>query len=555
MPAVPQPVQATGTPLIPQAGVPLQNNPIQLSPTQSGGAINNVGGAPTASPGDNPTATFITQARAQGVPDDQIYNALHQQGMIPTNAVVQQGQQPEGAQLHDTGSFGTNLLNSTGNFFKGLGSAAVNVFNPNPEQNTITKVEDVVKGIAQTPFDLLTGRQMDNPTYQALLESLGQRYGSLDNIKKTAYQDPVGFLADASSLLSGAGEAVNAAGDVSKISTLSKVGGAITKAGELTNPINAAIKPVEIASNLAKAGLENLGPKLELSNLRLTPVQKANYATKLNDVTDYISKHIPVGNPETRFEAAASNVDKFENQIQNWLENDAKDVTIPKQDLLSAVDGIKSQFKNDRDYLSISNQVDDFKKFIETRFPSNTVDQLGKDVGEIPISDLNAIKRSTFKTAFNQTGTKVSDVVEYALGDLMKTGIENATKDLPVLGKYPIEEVNRAYGVALNAKKLLKIAMGRPQANFVEHLVSSAFGASVGSAFGPIGTGAGAMAGEAAAKAVPLTAIKSTAGKAARGVSKVIPKIKIPAGAAQTATSVSRIKQLSSPPPAKVKVP
>lgn len=54
-------------------------------------------GAAPAQPINSPTpqlaqpnvGQIITQARQQGVPDEQIFNALHQQGMIPTNAVSQ----------------------------------------------------------------------------------------------------------------------------------------------------------------------------------------------------------------------------------------------------------------------------------------------------------------------------------------------------------------------------------------------------------------------------------------------------------------------------------
>lgn len=134
---------------------------------------------------------------------------------------------------------------------------------------------------------------------------------------------------------------------------------------------------------------------------------------------------------------------------------------------------------------------------------------------------LNKLKRSTYSSAFNQAGTKISDVVEYKIGDLLKTGIEGATKDVPVLGKYPIKNVNEAYGIALNAKKLLKIAMGRPEMGFTERLLADAIGLGTG---GPLG-GLGA---HIAANTLPFTATKAMVGKLTTTASKNIPRVNIP---------------------------
>lgn len=525
---------------------------------QAGGAVSPQGtmqAAPmAATPNPNPTPpataggggfdapSFIQQARQQGVPDEQIYNYLHQNGMVPTNAVVQQGQQgqqPQGAQLKDTGSFGGNLLNSTGQFFGGLGSAAVNLFNPDPNKNTAVNLAKVVGGLAETPIALVTGHQIQNKPYEAFINSMADRYGSWEAVKKTAYQDPVGFLADAASVASGAGEAVSAAGKVADVSRAVEIGGTITKAADMANPLNMATKGIGVAADLTKVGLGKIGPMIEQSNLRLTPVQRVANDAKLADVTEYISKNIPVGSPEARFEAAGANVDKFEEQIQHYLETDAKGVTIDKQGILDSADALMSEYKNDRDALAIKNQIEGFKSTVESLYPdSGVLDQGGKSATQVALADINQLKRSTFANAFNQAGTKVRDAVEFDIGNMLKDKIEVATKDIPVLGKYPISEINRAYGVALTAKKLLKTAMGRPQVGFLTRLLSDGIGLS---AAGPLGAAATHfIEGNA-----PVTAAKAIAGKAATAASKAIPKIKIPAGAARAATAGSRVNTMS----------
>lgn len=549
----PAPIAVPGVEQAPNAVSPqgtMQAAPMASTPAPAGSQT--PAGQPTGQPGQQDPSQFIQAARAQGVPDDQIFNYLHQQGMIPTNSVVQQGDQPQGAQLKDTGSFLGNAANSTGQFFGGLGSAIGNLFNTDPNKNTAVNLGKVLGGLVETPVvlahNLATGTkpgdegawQINNKPYEALINSLGERYGSWDAVKKTAYQDPIGFLADAASLASGAGEAVSAAGKVSDVARAVEIGGNITKAAEAVNPLNIATKGLGVVADMTKAGLGKIGPMIEQSNLRLTPVQRVANDAKLADVTEYITKNIKVGTPEMRFEQAATNVDKIEEQIQNYLQTDAKGVTISKQEILDSADQLMNEYKNDRDALAIKGQIEGFKSTIESLYPdTGVVDQAGKSATQVALSDINQLKRSTFANAFNQAGTKVRDAVEYDLGNMLKDKIEVATKDIPVMGKYPISEINRAYGVALTAKKLLKVAMGRPQVGFITRLLSDAIGLGTAGPMG--GIAAHVIEGNA-----PVTAAKAFVGKAATAASKVVPKIKVPAGAAMAATAGSRANTMAN---------
>lgn len=549
----PAPIAVPGVEQAPNAVSPqgtMQAAPMASTPAPTGQPGPTQQPQPTAGGGQpsqgNP-AQFIQQARQQGVPDDQIFNYLHQNGMIPTNSVVQQGDsQPQGAQLKDTGSFLGNAANSTGQFFGGLASALGNVFNTDPNKNTVVNLGKVAGGLLETPIALATGQTINNKPYEAFINSLAERYGSWDAVKKTAYQDPVGFLADAASLASGAGEAVSAAGKVSDVARAVEIGGNITKAAEAVNPLNIATKGLGVAANMTKVGLGKIGPMIEDSNLRLTPVQRVANDAKLGDVTEYISKNIPVGSPEARFEAAGANVEKIENTIQHYLETDAKGVTIGKQEILDSAEKLMNEYKNDRDALAIKNQIEGFKSTIESLYPdSGVVNQAGKSATQVALADINQLKRSTFANAFNQAGTKVRDAVEFDLGNMLKDKIEAATKDIPVMGKYPISEINRAYGVALTAKKLLKTAMGRPQVGFLTRLLSDGIGFGTGGPWGAAATHF--IEGNA-----PVTAVKAMAGKAATKAANVIPKVKVPAGAAMAATAGSRVNTMAN---TKVKMP
>src|SRR5258705_7603335 len=74
----------------------------------------------------------------------------------------------------------------------------------------------------------------------AVGKMLVDRYGGIDNIKRTLASDPVGFAADASLLLTGGG------------SLAARAPGIFGKAGEVTSTVGRAIDPLNQAALLAK---------------------------------------------------------------------------------------------------------------------------------------------------------------------------------------------------------------------------------------------------------------------------------------------------------------
>jgi hypothetical protein len=552
MPVAPQPSQQPQQPQIPPSQPPQQ------------GGFN--------------LPTFIQNARQAGVPDSQTYQYLQQNGLTPPTNQPQTNQ-PQGPQLSDTGSLIGNVENSAGNFISSIGNAIAHPIDTitNLGKGIIGAGENLGSGLTTGNFSAAETKGPDQFTQVAdkIGSYISQRYGSLDAAKKTAYQDPVGFLADASAVLSGVGglgEAATDAGtDAAKVAQTAKAAGTdfiagsegvqtpqaiidsqgpsaanrvfqgISKAGEATNPANVITKPIEAGVSWAKTGLTNLAPSLEETSLRLTPVQKVKYASKLADVSDYISKEIPLGNPESRFASASNNVNGLESQIQNFLTNDAGQRVVTKSDLLNQVEGLKSNFAGERDALSIDNQIDGFKKLLEAKYGD-----------EIKVADLNKLKRSTYESAFSQDGTKVSNSVEYQIGDTLRQNIEDATKGLKINGQ-DIGDFNKDYGTAITAKKLLKVAMGRPQTDFVSRLTMDAAGGLVGSAFGgPIGAAVGTAAGNFISRELPTTAIRSATGRAASFIGSKIPSISVPANAINAA---SRISQASKSSQSQSKVP
>lgn len=260
-----------------------------------------------------------------------------------------------------------NILPSAGRLALGMGEAVVNSFNPDLSKNTIsnmvrlgmgtmqkidpTKNKLISKAIIQgTPlvqtkaYDEERGLSTD---YQPQAESVGKfykdRYGGVDNIKKTLYEDPTGVALDAATVLTGAGGLVKGAGTLSKSARIAQIGRGIETAGEVINPLSYAGKAAgKVSSGLKiEQRLGTFGKQVEQAAkdyaLRgLRPSQ--SMITKFKKITgmnleDYIKKNNLYGNDVAM---AEENVARFQEPF------DAKtlrtDVDVPITDILDGYD-------------------------------------------------------------------------------------------------------------------------------------------------------------------------------------------------------------------------
>jgi len=401
----------------------------------------------------------------------------------------EQPQQQEGSFLSRTIG---NIPGSAMNLVGGLGNVIAHPI----------KTAQALGGIAGGAVDkLLPGEQGGEKNFDALVDFYKERYGSVDKLLQTIEKDPVGFAADASAILGGGGALLKGAGTVSKISALSKVGTVVSKAGQVTNPISAVTGAVSLASK----SFPVVARALEKSNLRLTPVQKADLGKRLDDLADYSAKRGIVGNPTSRFEKANAMIEANENILQNFFSQMSKSSVADKQSVLRSLQSLKGVYKNNRDSLVINKQIDG---------AINQIKRMGDDAG-IPYAALNEFKRSTYKNAYNKAGSKVLDDVEHSIGDAVRTSMEKGLEGLKVNG-LPIKSFNADYGKLLELKKLLKTSMGRPELSRISEMI---LGGLVGTALFPgHGSWIGAALGPTAIGNLPITAVRSGA---AAGLSKL----------------------------------
>ena len=243
---------------------------------------------------------------------------------------------------------------------------------------------------------------------------------------------------------------------------------------------------------------DSIANSLESSSLKLTPTQKINLGTKLQDVVDYNTKNGIKGSPEARYAKITQNYNALEDTLQSTIKENPK-ITVPKQTVLDQLEAIKKNYANDRDVTGIEKQIDDAISVLK-RQPDN-----------IPLDNLNQLKRSTFKGAYNNTGLKVSDVVEFDIGDVLKSNLENALNQAGVkVGGKTLEDFNKEYGTVITSRKLLKMAQGKPQLGFYGNLTSRVLGGIIGGAVG------GGIPGEIAGTLIAPSVATGLAGTTAK---------------------------------------
>jgi hypothetical protein len=203
-------------------------------------------------------------------------SALMASQATPTPSITGDSQGPS------VGGFLGNAASSAVNAASSIGTAVMHPF----------KTAEAIGQTALGGVEKLGGAEPDTNTqaFDSLVNTYAQRYGGSSpqevatNIAKTAYQDPVGFLLDLSTVLGAGGGALKAAGKVGEIATgaeqagaLTKAGQAVSKAGEVVNPLNipgkaigGAVKTATKIISKSAGGKINKGVLQSASNLGIS---------------------------------------------------------------------------------------------------------------------------------------------------------------------------------------------------------------------------------------------------------------------------------------------
>lgn len=227
------------------------------------------------------------------------------------------------------GNVGNSAINTVG----GIGSAVINTVNPNMEKNTIANLGRVGVGAAQ----LLDPTQVLGTGQEQTARNVGRfykdRYGGIENIKNTLYNDPVGAALDVSAVVGGvgglakgvAGLSTRGASSVSLASNAAKMGkfgSGLTRAAEVVDPFMLAGK------GITKVGKYVVGDAPEVLRTASNDVLTKGYGQpgKLEDISGVAGR--PVGklindykvydrNPETIGSAITSASDAYDSLLRS----------------------------------------------------------------------------------------------------------------------------------------------------------------------------------------------------------------------------------------------
>lgn len=210
---------------------------------------------------------------------NQLANNVVASGRVSQAQVAKQSiLDPNSVQDPSLMGFGQNILKSGGRMIRDIGTAIANPI------DTVTGLGKAALGAGINTVETITGNEdtFNNPFgSEDVASGIGQfyvdRYGSLEGLRKTAYEDPVGLISDVASVLTGAGAAIKggaslaslgvrastAGGNAVKVgSTAAKIGKAASVAGKFGDDLaraGVAAEPVFLAGKAAKGIVKGAG--------------------------------------------------------------------------------------------------------------------------------------------------------------------------------------------------------------------------------------------------------------------------------------------------------
>lgn len=461
------------------------------------------------------------------------YKAFRLKGLDPSEAYNSQNELDTGLESEDEGfSAGKTIKNiptSAGRFLGGVAGAVTHPI----------QTGKALLGLGAGAVEkLIPGRQAEEKYVDSLADFYKERYGGLDKTLETIENDPVGFAADISTVLTGGGAIASKIGTVSKVGQLSKVGATAQRLGQVANPLSAVTK----VGTPLKNWMPKIATAIEKNNFRLTKVKEGSLLTKaskegiegaelitknvLNDVADFMSNQKIVGSPTQRYAKATQLYNQTEDVLENFFNAMSKGSGVKKAQWIKSLQGLKGVYKGTRDSEAIRKQIDG---------AINTIKKDFSEVEIIPFGKVNKFKRTTMENAFNEAGSKVLNDIEYAIGNTTKGLIDGGLRGLKIAGK-SFEEFNHNYGLLIQGRKILREAVGKRQLSAVtERLLGGLIGYALGNAGGAMAGAGGALGGAALGSQIfeqlPITYLKSATGAALQTVGKA----KLPAQAQRVA--------------------
>ena len=331
------------------------------------------------------------------------------------------------------GGFLGNVVRSGAGLVKDIGEAVIH-----PVQTVKNLGKTAVGGVEK----LIPGQQEYEQNFDALTGFFKERYGSLDAIKETVYNDPIGFAADLSTMLGGGGTLLKAGGTISRASKVAKAGEFLSKTGELVNPL---VAPTEVAKAVIPRQAASAAA-MKLYQSALKPSTRLSDTERANVILTGLKEGIPVS--KSGLNVLDNTIDEINGRISSVIKNAVSEgVNVSTESVVKHLDDLKDFTNRTLTPEYYLRQI----KEIESEFLSHPLAK----TGELPIDVAQSIKQNTYK------------LLRKAYGELKDTQIE-AQKALArglkneIASQFPeINTLNSKETALINFQNELERAVGR----------------------------------------------------------------------------------------------
>lgn len=315
---------------------------------------------------------------------------------------------------------------------------------------TAKGVSHMVQG-AFAEAGLTKGDPEDKAAFDAFVNALQDRYGSVENLKRTMAEDPVGFASDASVVLGGAGAAVRGAGAAAGVASGVKAGEAAMRAGAAVNPIMATGRAV---TGLGRAGAK-AAQKLGVTERLYQSAVKPSTTLTPEARTSVLQTGLREGVMPTKegLNVLRDKIDYTDYWITKKVtDNAANGKAISTERVVNRIDDLKKFYSN---VVGTKDYVSDLTK-LQNEFRALH----GK---KIPVDKAQELKQNTYKL-LRQQYDKMSKQQPADLKTHIMQGqksIVRGIKEELVKQMPELQKLNEHQGKLLELEKAIERAVGR----------------------------------------------------------------------------------------------
>lgn len=242
--------------------------------------------------------------------------------------------------------------------------------------DTAETLDQLVLGLAEK---IIPGEQKDEKTIDVLGNFLKERYGGIDNIKKTIATDPIGFISDVSTVLMGTGAAISTTGKIAKLSKITRIGQTISKVGKTIEPLSIVKASTKQTFKLMPQDIIN---KLYASSVKMSTTLPATERTT-RIITGLNEEILPT---EKGLHKLWGRINETNKAISdNIIDAAKKGETINADAVVSKLDDLRSFYNNTINPKPFLDEIDDMEKIFKDAHGT-----------KIPIDKAQKIKQNTY---------------------------------------------------------------------------------------------------------------------------------------------------------------